>query len=36
MDLDVGSPAWYVLMLLLGLAVGLAIAWVRRIRRSND
>lgn len=32
MDGGIGSPAWYVLMLLLGLAVGIAIAWFRRMR----
>jgi hypothetical protein len=32
MNGDVGSPMWYILMLLLGLAVGMAIAWLRRKR----
>jgi len=30
MDGATDSPLWYLLMLLLGLAVGAAIAWFRR------
>jgi len=36
MELDVGSPAWYVLLLVLGITIGFAIGWIRRIRRSDD
>lgn len=32
MTFEIGSPAWYVLMLVLGLAVGFLIAWIRKIR----
>ena len=32
MDGSIESPMWYVLMLVLGLAVGIAIAWIRRMR----
>lgn len=36
MEFDTGSSGWYVLMLVLGLAVGFAIGWVRKIRRGGD
>lgn len=34
MDLEVGSPLWYVLVLLAGLFTGAVIAWIRRTRKS--
>lgn len=35
MSLEIGSPAWYGFLLVLGLAIGFAIGWVRKIR-SDD
>lgn len=36
MDLDVGSPAWYVAVLVVGLVTGLIIAWIRRETGRDD
>ena len=30
--MDIGSPLWYVLLLLAGLATGALIAWARTFR----
>ena len=32
MSFEIGSSGWYVLMLVLGLAVGFLIAWIRKTR----
>ena len=32
MDLSIGSPAWYLLILMAGLATGLLIGWLRKRR----
>lgn len=34
--IEFGSTAWYVLMLLAGLAVGVAVAMARSIFRKDD
>lgn len=30
MNIEIGSAAWYLLILLAGLATGMLIAWIRR------
>lgn len=33
--MEIGSVAWYVLMLVLGLTVGMVIGWLRRRSRNE-
>lgn len=35
MNIEVGSPVWYLLILLAGLATGMLIAWIRRVNNRK-
>lgn len=34
--MEIGSVAWYLLLLVLGIATGMLIAWLRKIFTKDD